>query len=302
MATSPRRAHELAMIWMSDDRVAAHGAEGAVGDAVAGDEHAAGAENVDAVAVLAGAAAVGPDAHDAVGGDDAAVLAGLGAPHLDAVVAAVGDVVVGNLQPRRVDAADGGLDDRVDGAVGDAAGTGDERDAVGGAARHRQAVQTHAAAIAEGDEALGAAVIERLVGAVEHETFEQDPVGLVGGDEGAAAGELQRRGAGGADEAGARAQLQRADAVAPGGQLERRTAAGGGVERGLQHRSLIDGAARDEVQRRIGLRARPRFGRTCAGGGGTGSQAGGEAGGKHVAAVERHRWEPRWSMLSEKQV
>ena len=103
--------------------VAAHGAEGAVGDAVAGDEHAAGAKNVDAVAVLAGAAAVGPDAHDAVGGDDAAVLAGVGAPDLDAVVAAVGNVVVGNFQPRRVDAADGGLDDRVDGAVGDAAGS-----------------------------------------------------------------------------------------------------------------------------------------------------------------------------------
>ena len=56
--------------------VAADGAEGAIGDAVAGDEHAAGAKDVDAVAVLAGAAAVGPDAHDAVGGDDAAVLAG----------------------------------------------------------------------------------------------------------------------------------------------------------------------------------------------------------------------------------
>ena len=209
---------------------------------------------------------------------------------------------MGNLEPRRVDAADGGLDDRVDGAVGDAAGAGDERDAVGGAARHRQAVQTHAAAIADRDEALGAAVIERLVGAVEDETFEQDAVGTVGGDEGAAAGELQRRGAGGADEAGARAQLQRADAIAAGGQLERRPAAGGSVERGLQHRSLIDGAAGDEVGRRIGLRARPRFGRARTGGGGTGGQAGRKAGGKHVAAVERHRWEPRWSMLSEKQV
>ena len=180
---------------------------------------------------------------------------------------------------------------------------GDERDAVGGAARHRQAVQAHAAAIAERDEALGAAVVECLVGAVEDETFEQDAVGMVGGDEGAAAGELQRRGAGGADEAGARAQLQRADAIAPGGQLERRPAAGGGVERGLQHRSLIDGAAGDEVRGwpSACARARASAGRAPAVAH-TGSQAGGEAGGKHVAAVERHRWEPRWSMPGEKQV
>ncbi len=125
-----------------------------------------------------------------------------------------------------------------------------ERDAVRRAARHRQPMQAHAAAIAERDEALGATVVERLVGAVEDETFEQDVVGVVGGDEGAAAGELQRRGAGGADDARARTQLQRADAVAAGGQLERRPAAGGGVECGLQHRALIDGAAGDEVQAR----------------------------------------------------
>ena len=97
--------------------------------------------------------------------------------------------------------------------------------------------QAHAAAIAERDEAVGATVVERLVGAVEDETFEQDAVGMVGGDEGAAAGELQRRGAGGADETRAGAQLQGADAIAPGGQLERRPAAGGFVERGLQHRA-----------------------------------------------------------------
>jgi hypothetical protein len=147
------------------------------------------------------------------------------------------------------------------------------------------------------------AVVERLVGAVEDETFKQDAVGVVGGDESAAAGELQRRGAGGAEEAGARAQFQRADAVAAGRKLERRSARGGGVERGLQRRSLIDGAAGNEVQRGIVMRARPRFNRTRAGcGGGAGRQAGRKSGGEHVAAVERHRWEPRWSMLGMKQV
>ena len=67
------------------------------------------------------------------------------APHLDAVVAAVGDVVVGDLETRRVDAADGGLDDGGDGAVGDAARAHGKRDAVGGAARERQMAQAHAA-------------------------------------------------------------------------------------------------------------------------------------------------------------
>ncbi len=61
------------------------------------------------------------------------------------------------------------------------------------------------------------AVIERLVGAVEDEAFEQDAVGVVGGDEGAAAGELQRRRPGRADETRAGAQLEGADTIAPGG-------------------------------------------------------------------------------------
>ena len=80
--------------------VAADRRVGAVGDAVAGHEHAAGAKNVDAVAVLPGAAAVGADALDAVVGDDAAVLAGLRAPDLDAVVGAVGDRVVQDVEAR----------------------------------------------------------------------------------------------------------------------------------------------------------------------------------------------------------
>ena len=169
------------MIWMSEAAVAAHGGVGAVGDAVAGDEHAAGAEDVDAVAVLAGAAGVGADARDAVAGDDAAVLAGLRAPHLDAVVAAVGDVVVHDLEARRVDAADGGLDGGGDGAVGDAAGAAFKRDAVGGAARElrwRSACRGELRA-----RERRCVRVEHLVGAVEHDTFEQDAVGVVGGDE-----------------------------------------------------------------------------------------------------------------------
>ena len=120
--------------------------------------------------------------------------------------------------------------------------------------------------------------------------------GVVGGDEGAAAGELQRRGAGGADNARARTQLQRADAVAAGGQLERRAAVGGGVERGLQHRALIDGAAGNEVRAAASaVRAhRDSAGRVPA----VAATADCQAGGQHVAAVERHALgTSKWSML-----
>jgi hypothetical protein len=187
--------------------VAAHGGVGAVGDAVAGDEDAAGPEDAHAFTVLARAASVGADAHDAVAGHDAAVLAGLRAPHLDTVVAAVGDVVVNDIEAQCVDAADGGLHGGGDGAVGNAAATGLKRDSVGGTAGERQMAQAHAARVADRDEAVSATRVEHLVAAVEDDTFEQDAVGVVGGDEGAAAGELQGRGTGGAYEACAGEQL-----------------------------------------------------------------------------------------------
>ena len=94
-----------------------------------------------------------------------------------------------------------------------------KRDAVGGAARERQMAQAHAARVADRDEAVSATDVEHLVAAVEDDTFEQDAVGVVGGDEGAAAGELQRRGTGGAYEACAGEQLDWADAIAAGGEL-----------------------------------------------------------------------------------
>jgi hypothetical protein len=169
-------------------------------------------------------------------------------------------------------------------------------------AGQRQMAQAHALAIADRDEAVGASVVERLIGAVENETFEQDAIGMVGGDEGAAAGKLQRGRARGADETRSGAQLEGADAIAPGGQLERRPAAGGVVERGLQRRALVDRTAGGEVECGARTRARARLGGSRAGGGHTGSQASRDAGGEYVSAIERHRYEPRESMPGEKQV
>ena len=59
-----------------------------------------GAERVDAIAVLAGAAAARLDAFDAVAGDDGAVFRRLPAMHEDAAIGAVGDGVAGDLPVR----------------------------------------------------------------------------------------------------------------------------------------------------------------------------------------------------------
>src|SRR5262249_30955913 len=74
--------------------VAADRGVGAVVDAVARHQDIPGSKRVDAVSVLAGAAAVGADALDAVVGDDAAILTLFRAPDLDTVVGAVGDAIV----------------------------------------------------------------------------------------------------------------------------------------------------------------------------------------------------------------
>ena len=67
-----------------------------------------GAEYVDAVAVLAGAAVVGGDALDPVAGDDRAVLALAPALDENAAIAAILDDVVGDRQAGRFDGADAG--------------------------------------------------------------------------------------------------------------------------------------------------------------------------------------------------
>ena len=72
-------------------RIGTHRGEGAIGNAVIGDDDAVGAENVDAIAVLAGAARLRRDTLDPVTGDDGTVIALAPAPDQDAAVAAILD-------------------------------------------------------------------------------------------------------------------------------------------------------------------------------------------------------------------
>ena len=93
--------------------VAAHRGESGVADAVAAHDDIVGAEHVDGVAVLAGAAGFVHDVFDAVVDDERAVIAGLAAPDQDAAIAGAAHGIAGDAQPARVDekiAASAGVD------------------------------------------------------------------------------------------------------------------------------------------------------------------------------------------------
>ncbi len=175
----------MAIIWTFAGGVAADRRIGAIGDAVAGNEHAARAENIDAVAVLARAAAVGANAHDAVVGDDAAVLAGLRAPNLDAVVGAVDDGVVQDFQSRRVETADACLHGAAVTVQSEMVPA--QRSSVMPLATLRDDVQTaqlEPRAVLHAEKRVGLPGIERLVGAVEREVFKNGAVGAIAAEEG----------------------------------------------------------------------------------------------------------------------
>ena len=87
-------------------RVAAHRREGGVADAVAAHDDIAGAEDIDSVAVLAGAAGSGGNVLDAVVDDERAVIAGRATPDQNAAIAGAAHRVAGNAQAARVERED----------------------------------------------------------------------------------------------------------------------------------------------------------------------------------------------------
>ena len=89
-----------------------------------------GAEGVDAVAVLPGAAASRADTLDAVGEDHGAVIGDLPAMHQNAAIAAVGDGVAVDLQLARLDRIDAGIGRAADFRALDAAGHALQRQTV----------------------------------------------------------------------------------------------------------------------------------------------------------------------------
>src|SRR6202008_1440489 len=89
--------------------IAAHRGERRAGDDIAAHDHIGGAEDVDGVAVLAGAAAARGDVLDAVVDHERAVLALFRAPDLDAVVAGALHNVAADRQPAGIEREDGGV-------------------------------------------------------------------------------------------------------------------------------------------------------------------------------------------------
>jgi hypothetical protein len=87
-------------------RVAAHRREGGVADAVAAHDDIAGAEDIDSVAVLAGAAGPGGNVLDAVVDDERAIIAGRATPDQNAAIAGAAHRVAGNAQAARVERED----------------------------------------------------------------------------------------------------------------------------------------------------------------------------------------------------
>src|SRR6185312_12499200 len=110
--------------------VAAHGGEGATADDVVADDHVRRAEDVDAVAVFAGAAALRRDVLDGVAGDDAAVVALQALPDADAAVAGATDGVAAQDEAAGVGREQGRVGDGSDRVAFDDAVAVIERDAV----------------------------------------------------------------------------------------------------------------------------------------------------------------------------
>src|SRR5690606_19241852 len=83
-----------------------HSGEGAIGNVVIGNDDFVGLEDVDAITVLAVAAALPVDPADGVAGDDRAVAPGLVAPDADAGISGAGNAVAADHQAATVLAVD----------------------------------------------------------------------------------------------------------------------------------------------------------------------------------------------------
>jgi len=170
-------------------------------------------------------------------------------------------MVVQDLEPRRVEAMDASHQRARHRAIADDAGAAFEREPVGDAARDLEIAQGNAAALPQADEPGRLADVERLVSAVEHEAFECDAVAFAS-KEGRAADELEEGCARRADDPRARAELELPYAEAAGREQQRRAAAGGVVDGGLQGHGLV--LCRAGLQAKLRGRRHLRGGETVA--------------------------------------
>jgi hypothetical protein len=190
-----------------------------------------GAEDIDAVAVLAGAAGAVRDPLDAVVDDHRAVVATFATPDLDAVVAGADDGIARDQETARVERMNrnvGAVDDtrRRDFALDGAA---DDADAA--AVANLAVRDLDCACMVELQQALPLGQAPPL--SIERQAGERHVAGIRCRDQGSVVGNLQPGCAAHAEELGAGGQLDAAGAIGAGPDRERLARARGFVDRSL---------------------------------------------------------------------
>src|SRR5262249_44500922 len=146
-----------------------------VPDTVAAHDHVAGAEGVDGVAVLAGAAGTGLDVFDTVVEHQRSIVADRGAQDLDAVVVRAQDRVARDDQAERVEGDNGRRGDVGEDVLRDVAGDLLEPDAVAAARNDIAIVDANVTSAEAMHEA--AALRQRDAAAVERDAAKADAAG-----------------------------------------------------------------------------------------------------------------------------
>ncbi len=187
--------------------------------------HAIGAKDVDAVAVLAGAAAERRDVADAVARDDRAVVGDLPAMDENAAIAAGRHGVAGDLQAGAFDRKQASVSRAGNLAALDAAGHALKGDAVLAAADDAAIVDDELRHAARVDQALRL-IADPAVGAVDQQAVEVEQLGLLGQEQMAVAAIDDARRAGHAGKPHTARQVEVGDGIGAGRQEHRHVAVG----------------------------------------------------------------------------
>jgi hypothetical protein len=236
-------------------------------DAVAAHDDIAGAEDVDGVAVLAGATGDVVDILDAVVDDERTVVALLRPVHQNAAVAGAAHDVILDRQAARIERIDCNVRGLGDGGAGHRALDLKQTDTA--AARTRDLAIHDAKVAALFEDHQSAVLRQRPATALDGETRERDVIAATCRNQRGTAGEDEPRRAAHANQLGAARQRKPANAVIAGTKHQGHAGARGLVDRRLQHVALVGAAAGAHAElRRInaerGKRRRTgRSGQTC---------------------------------------
>src|SRR4029079_12305704 len=162
-------------------RIAAHGRERTIPDAIAAHNHIRGAKHIDRVAILAGAAEPVLHVLDAIIDDHRAIILRSRTPHLDARIAGVSDLIACDQKPARVENVDGNIGNFREGAVAELARTANCNERRAGRRRECAVCDLYALTVVESYER--SSVGQLITAAIEDKTGERDRVTARPGDQ-----------------------------------------------------------------------------------------------------------------------